>query len=284
METSAVPRPQAGWYSSHWSIAPASVFARPFTISSSRPVNQALAGLHDLYARAAFLIGVTSGLPVERPTTTIGGASPPELSQETRGKSSEMANRPVPTRLESLATKIKPKSQPSPAADPVKPRGAPDPAAFPTQSEAEIEPTAAPENFAAVAAKAEVLVEAVNRLGKALEAHEFLAQDIREYGTELISRFAENLAPYGLAKTEDSLDLDRDKLAGAYQENPQQVAEAFWGPNSLTPDIASLAAAIVGAPGAYLLEAAPQTPQTYQPFQDLNPWFRVAPIGFHQVV
>jgi hypothetical protein len=61
------------------------------------------------------------------------------------------------------------------------------------------------------------------------------------------------------------------------------VAEAFWGPNSLTPDITSLAVAIVGAPGAYLLEAAPQTPQTYQPFQATNPWFRVAPTGFYQV-
>jgi len=146
-----------------------------------------------------------------------------------------------------------------------------------------VERGAAPETFAAVADQAEVLIEAVNRLGEALEAHGFLSSSMREYGAAMIRRFGEALEPYGLGGTGGSFRLDREKLAGAYQENSQQVAEAFWGPNSLTPDITSLAAAIVGAPGAGLLEAAPQTPQIYQPAQALNPWFRVASAGFHQV-
>jgi hypothetical protein len=283
METSAVLKPQAGWYSSHWSIVPASVLTRPFTVSSSRRVNQPLAGLQDLYRRATFLLGVTSGLPVERTSTATGGASPSETAQQTSGPSDEIANRPVPTRSRSFQTRVNPQSQPSSATGPVSLREAPDPAALPAQSEPAGEPPAAPETYEAVAAHAEVLVDAVNRLGEALKAHDFLAQDIRDYGAELIDRFAETLAPYGLSSTDGSLKVDREKLAGAFQENPQQVAEAFWGPNSPTPDITSLAAAIVGAPGTYLMEPASPSPETYQPFQGSNPWFRVAPTGFYQV-
>lgn len=283
METSAVLRPLAGWYSSHWSIAPASLLSRPFTLSSSPGVNQALVGLQDLYRRAAFLLGITSAPPVERPSRATGVASPPETAQPTPGNPGEAAARPVPPSSRASQTKANPQPQSSPAAGPIQPHITPDSAVTPSQSEAEVEPAAAPENFAAVAAKAEVLVEAVHRLGEALEAHEFLAQELREYGAELISRFGETLAPYGLSSTDGSFHLDREKLAGAYQENPQQVAEAFWGPDSPTPDVTSLAAAIVGAPGTYLLESASQAPETYQPFQAANPWFRVAPIGFYQV-
>lgn len=281
METSAVLKPLAGWYSSHWSIAPASVVTRPFTISSSSRVNQPLAGLQELYARAAFLLGIISGLPAEKTAPAAENAAPPEATRQTPVQSNEAAHQPVPPTSRSSRVNIQPQS--SPAAGAFKPRWAPDSAASPPPSEPEVEPEAVPETFAAVADKAEVLIEAVNRLAEALKAHEFLSSSMREYGAEMISRFGEALAPYGLGSTGGSFRLDREKLAGAYQENSQQVAEAFWGPNSLTPDITSLAVAIVGAPGACLLEAAPQTPQTYQPSHALNPWFRVAPAGFYQV-
>lgn len=281
METSAVLN-LAGWYSSHWSIAPASVHSRPFVISSSRRVTQPLAGLHDLYSRAAFLLGVASGLPVEKPATTAGVAAPPETAPRAPGRAAGVADRPISSPSKSLHIRGKPPSQPAPAAGPVHPKEEPDPAAFPAEKE-KVETATVPEPFPAAAEKAEVFVEAVSRLGQAFETHEFLSAEMREYGTELISRFADNLAPYGLSRAEGSLQVDRERLAGAFQENPQQAAEAFWGPNSLTPDITSLAAAIVGAPGAYLLEAGPQAPQTYPPFQAINPWFRVAPTGFYQV-
>jgi hypothetical protein len=285
METSAVLTPQAGWYSSHWSIAPASVLTRPFTISSSLRADQALAGLQDLYRRAAFLLGVTSGLPTEKPAKAAAGAADPEKGAEARGTVGEAADRfhsPL-SRLWRAGGKTQPHS-PATAA-PVSPpeTPAPETAAVASHSQRELEPAPAPKTLTAVADKAEVLVAAVNRLGEALKAHEFLTAEMREHGGELITRFAEDLAPFGLHRTEGSLGLDREKLDQAYQENPQRVAEAFWGPNSLTPDITSLAAAIVGAPGSYLLDPGLHAPETYQPFQGLTPWFRVAPTGFHQV-
>ncbi len=282
METSAVLTPQAGWYSSHWSIAPASVLTRPFTISSSLRADQALAGLQDLYRRAAFLLGVTSGLPAEKSPNAAAGAADPQKAPEARGTVGEAADRfnsPL-SRLWRAGG-----NQPhSPAtAAPVSPPETPETDALAPQSQPEVGSAPTPDTFTAVADKAEVLVAAVNRLGEALKAHEFLTADMREYGSELITRFAEDLAPFGLNRTEGSLGLDREKLDQAYQENPQRVAEAFWGPNSLTPDITSLAAAIVGAPGTYLVDPGLHAPETYQPFQGLTPWFRVAPTGFHQV-
>jgi hypothetical protein len=283
METSAVLQPQGGWYSSHWSIAPASLLSRPFTLSSSPKVNQALAGLQDLYRRAVFLLGLTSGLPVEKHAAAPGVNPPPEAARGTPGKSNEVANHPVPPRSRSLQSRKNPQPQPSPAAGPVGPRRASDPKAFPPQIEPDSEPRPAPENVEAAAAKAEVLMKAVHRLGAALETHEFLAQGLRQHGAELIGRFAQTLVPYGLSSADGSLNLDRQRWAEAYQENPQQVDEAFWGPNSLTPEIVSLAAAIVGAPGMDLLDLGLHSPETYQPFQSPNPWFRVAPTGFYQV-
>jgi len=283
METSAVLTPQAGWYSSHWSIAPASVLTRPFTISSSFRANQALAGLQDLYRRAAFLLGVTSGLPTEKPANASAGSADPEKAAEARGTVGEAADRSLSplSRFWRAGGKTQPHSPAT--ATPVSPPETPAPAALAPQSQPEVGSASAPDTLTAVADKAEVLVAAVNRLGEALKAHEFLTAEMREYGGELITRFAEDLAPFGLNRTKGSLGLDREKLDQAYQENPQRVAEAFWGPNSLTPDITSLAAAIVGAPGTYLLDPGLHAPETYQPFQGLTPWFRVAPTGFHQV-
>ena len=284
METSAVLN-LAGWYSSHWSIAPASLLTRPFTISSSLRLNQPLAGLQELYSRAAFLLGVTSGLPTEKPAEATGGAAESETAPETRGKAGEAVNRSISALSRLFRTRVNPRPQSESAAGPVSHQETPAPetASVASRSQQEVESAPAPESFTAVADKAEILVEAVNRLGEALEAHEFLASGMREYGADLISRFAGDLAPYGLSRTEGSINLDREQLAGAYQENPPRVAEAFWGPHSLTPDIASLAAAIVGAPGTYLLDPGLHAPETYQPFQAPNPWFRVAPTGFHQV-
>jgi hypothetical protein len=164
-----------------------------------------------------------------------------------------------------------------------KPQGATGPTAVAAQPEPASEPTPTPEDFEAVSSQAEVLIEAVNRLGAALEAHEFLNADFRQQGSELISRFAQALSPFGLSNTDGSLRLDQEQLTKAYQENPGRTTEAYWGQNSLTPEIVSLAAAIVGAPGTYLMEPASPFPETYQSFQALNPWFRVAPACFQQV-
>jgi hypothetical protein len=162
------------------------------------------------------------------------------------------------------------------------------PAASPAPPDPGLEAEAAqgettPESPEKITAKAEVLVEAVNRLAAALEAHDFLAPSLREYGADLVSRFAASLAPLGLSEAGGPLALDGEQLARASQENPDQVAEALWGPNSLTPELTSLAAAIVGAPGISLMQAPQPAPETYQPFQGSHPWFRVAPASFQQV-
>lgn len=284
MDRSAVLKPlAAGWYSSHWSIAPAGLLSRPFTTSSPSRVNQALAGLQDLYRRAIFLLGITSGLPARSPTASTKVNSPPAAAKPTPDTSEDSAIRPVPQTFRSFQGRENLRPQPSPVAAPVKPRPASGLSAFPPQPEPGIGATPAPENLEAVTAQAEVLIEAVHRLGVVLEAHEFLNPDLRQYGGELISRFAQTLSPFGLSATNGSLTLDREQLTRTYQENPRQVIEAYWGQNSLTSEIVSLAAAIVGAPGAYLMEPASHSPETYQPFQAVNPWFRVAPACFWQV-
>jgi hypothetical protein len=282
MYTSAVLEAVGGWYSSHWSIASASRLTGPFTITSSTRVNQPLAALQDLYGRAVFLLGITSGLPSGSPNISVGVKSPAEEARETPDTPKETANRVGPKTSRSLPGRENLKPQSSAAAVSLKPQGTAGPTAVVAQPEPASEPTPAPEDFEAVSSRAEVLIEAVNRLGAALEAHEFLNADLRQQGAELISRFAQALSPFGLSSTDGSLSLDREQLAKAYQENPGQTTEAYWGQNSLTPEIVSLAAAIVGAPGTYLMEAAvPQ--ESYQPYQAVHPWFRVAPACFQQV-
>lgn len=282
METTALLKPLTGWYSSHWSIAPANCPTKPFTITSTCRVNQPLPGLQDLYTRAVFLLGITSDLLGKRPSTT-GGTPPPETAKQAPVKSEEGANRPVPQTSGALQRGDNLKIQLLPAAGPVNLQRPPHPTALSSQPEPDIGSRPAPENLETLAAKAEVLTEAVNRLGAALETHEFLARSLTHYGTELISKFAQTLATYGLSGASGSVTVDREQLARAYQENPPQVTEAFCGKNSLTAEIASLATAIVGAPGAYLMEPPSPSPETYQPFQGANPWFRVAPALFWQV-
>jgi len=282
MDTSAVLEPLGGWYSSHWSITPASRLTGPFTITSASRVNQPLTGLQDLYQRAVFLLGVTSGLPPESPGTSTGVNPPAAGAKETPDSLEEAANRVEPKTSRSLQRRENLRPQASAAAVSLKAQGTAGPTTVAAQPEPASEPTPAPEDFEAVSSQAEVLIEAVNRLGETLEAHEFLNADLRQQGAELISRFAQDLSPFGLSNTDGSLSLDREQLAKAYQENPGQTTEAYWGQNSLTPEIVSLAAAIVGAPGTYLMEAT-APPESYQPFQAVNPWFRVAPACFQQV-
>lgn len=282
MDTSAVLEPLGGWYSSHWSIAPASRLTSPFTITSASRVDQSLTGLQDLYQRAVFLLGITTGLPPESPSTSAGVNPPAAGAKEIPDTLEETANRPGPKTSSSLPGRENIRPQSATVAPLFKPQGATGPTAVAAPTEPASESTPAPEDFEAVSSQAEVLIEAVNRLGAALEAHEFLNADLRQQGAELISRFAQTLSPFGLSSTDGSLRLDQEQLAKAYQENPGQTTEAYWGQNSLTPEIVSLAAAIVGAPGTYLMEAA-APPETYQPFQAVNPWFRVAPACFQQV-
>jgi hypothetical protein len=295
MDVSAVLKPQAGWYSSHWSIAPASILTRPFTVASSGQVQQPLAGLHDLYSRAVFLLGVAGGLPGNLP-----GTPAPKPSAAPQGEKGMEVSEPGPAR-EARPAALSRKPLPSEERKNIRPPGlakaepveifsqeAPGPIASPASPDPGLAPQAAqgettPENPEKITAKAEVLVEAVNRLAAALEAHDFLAPSLREYGADLVNRFAASLAPIGLSDAGGSLALDGEQLARASQENPDQVAEALWGQNSLTPELTSLAAAIVGAPGIFLVQAAHPAPETYQPFQPPNPWFRVAPANFHQV-
>jgi hypothetical protein len=170
-------------------------------------------------------------------------------------------------------------SLPHKASDQAGSPSTPDPGIAPQTAQEET----TPENPEKIAAKAEVLVEAVNRLAAALEAHDFLAPSLREYGADLVSRFTASLEPFALSDARGSVVLDKEQVASATEKDPQQVAEALWGPNSLTPELTSLAAAIVGAPGIFLVQAAHPAPETYQPFLGLHPWFRVAPAAFHQV-
>ncbi len=291
MDTSAVLKPLGGWYSSHWSVAPASLPSRPFTITSSSPVQQPLAGLRDLHTRAVFLLGVTRGVP----GTSLRSqplASPHTQAEEgASGASLEIANYPSAVPRSPLPVRTRGDKRPwcPPETGPVKPflthPGPTDPSSDPKPVVNSLKPQGetTSENLEEITARAEVLIEAVNRLGSTLKAHEFLAHGLREYGAALISRFAETLSPLGLRSTGESLTLDREQLAKAYQENPGQVVEAFWGQHSLTPELASLAAAIVGAPGVYLMESNALTPETHQPFQPHNPWFRVAPAHFYEV-
>jgi len=283
MDTSAVLEPLGGWYSSHWSIAPASRLTGPFTITSASRVNQPLTGLQDLYQRAVFLLGITSGLPPQSPGTSTGANPPSEAARETPETSEEATNRLEAKTSRSLQGKENLRPQSTVAAVSLKTQGTAGTKTVANQPESETEATPAPENFEAVSSQAEVLIEAVNRLGATLEAHEFLNADLRQQGAEVISRWAQDLSPFGLSESDGSLRLDREQLAEAYQENPRQVTEAFWGQNSLTPEIVSLAAAIVGAPGTYLTEPASPFPGTYQPSEAINPWFRVAPACFSQV-
>ena len=276
MDTSAVLEPLGGWYSSHWSIAPASLLTRPFTITSASRVNQALTGLQDLYQRAVFLLGITSGLPLKRPGTLETAEEIPHTSEEGKNPLDPKTSRSLPPRENN-------RPQATAAAISLKPQGIADTMTVAAPPEPATEPTSVPEDFEAVTSRAETLIEAVNRLGAALKAHEFLNTDLRQQGAEVISRFAQTLSPFGLSNTDGRLRLDREQLAKAYQDNPGQTSEAYWGPNSLTPEIVSLAAAIVGAPGTYLMEPASPYPGTYQPAQAFNPWFRVAPAGFWQV-
>lgn len=295
MDVSAVHRPVAGWYSSHWSIIPVNHLAGPFIVTTSHQVNQPLAGLHDLYQRAVFLLGITGGLPAKlagAPPAT-SGADPSEAMRNkapnpiTAGEAQPAgffrAPRPLPHRedlsllkaSETKSVEIFPGDPPGPIASPA-----------PPDSGLEFQATQGStisENPDQITAKAEVLVEAVNRLAAALRTHDFLAPGLREYGADLVRRFADSLAPLGVSDAGGSLALDREQVAWASQENPDQVAEALWGQNSLTPELTSLAAAIVGAPGIFLVPAAQPALETYQPFQPPNPWFRVAPAHFHQV-
>lgn len=300
MDVPAVLKPQAGWYSSHWSIAPASTLTRPFTVSSGSQVQQPLAGLHDLYSRAIFLLGVAGGLPGNLPGTPAPnpGAAPQwEKGMGVADPGPEVATRspalpvlpgtPPPTRgrvhisppesPEVAMVALPAQKAPDQAASPAPP--APDPGLKAEAAQGET----IPESPERISAKAEVLVEAVNRLAAALDAHDFLAPSLREYGADLVNRFAASLAPLGLSDASGSLPLDGEQLARASQENPDQVTEVLWGQNSLTPELTSLAAAIVGAPGIFLVQAPQPAPETYQPFQGPHPWFRVAPACFHQV-
>ncbi len=295
MDAAAGLQPQAGWYSSHWSIAPASTLTRPFTVSSGRQVQQPLAGLHDLYSRAIFLLGVAGGLPGNLPAAPApnpGAAPQGAKGMEVLDPVSEKTARPPGFCRAPLPSPRREHFRPPQPSEskPVEifPQEAPGPIASPAPAEPGRQPQAAqgetiPESPERISAKAEVLVEAVNRLAAALDAHDFLAPSLRKYGADLVSRFAESLAPLGLSDARGSLALDREQLARASQENPDQVAEALWGPNSLTPELTSLAAAIVGSPGIFLVQAPQPAPETYQPFQGPHPWFRVAPACFHQV-
>jgi nicotinate-nucleotide--dimethylbenzimidazole phosphoribosyltransferase len=291
MDAPAAPQPLGGWYSSHWSIAPASILTRPFTFSSGRQVQQPLAGLQDLYSRAAFLLGLTGDLP---PTAGPATGTPPpwatgrleaEAGPKAAARPPDLAGKAPPThsRLH-VRTTEPPEAEPmvrfpteaSGSADrPATPIPGPEAAAGSGD-----QPTDNPDN---IAAKAEALVAAANRLAAALEAHAFLAPSLREYGAEVISRFTQTLAPLGLGDAGGSPALDGEQAASTSRAYPDQVAEALWGPNSLTPELTSLAAAIVGAPGIFLVQATHQAPETYQPFQGPHPWFRVAPAHFHQV-
>ncbi len=290
MDVSAVLQPQAGWYSSHWSIAPASILTRPFIVTSASQLQQPLAGLHDLYSRAIFLLGVAGGLPGNLPAAPAAnpGAAPQgEKGMEVSDPVSEVAARaPGFFRAPLSSPRREHFRSPQPSeTKPVEifPQEAPGPVASPGRQPQATQVETIVEDPEKITAKVEVLVEAVNRLAAALDAHDFLAPSLREYGADLVSRFAASLAPLGLSDAGGSLALDGEQLARASQENPDQVAEALWGPNSPTPELTSLAAAIVGAPGIFLMQAPQPAPETYQPFQGPHPWFRVAPACFHQV-
>jgi hypothetical protein len=291
MDAPAAPQPLGGWYSSHWSIAPASILTRPFTFSSGRQVQQPLAGLQDLYSRAAFLLGLAGDLPAAAGPEI--GTSPPwatgrleaEAGPVAAARPPDLAGKVPPTRerlhvrtkepLEAEPVEVFPTEASGPNASPAPSGPGPEAAAGPGD-----QPTDNPDH---IAARAEALVAAANRLAAALEAHDFLAPSLREYGAEVISRFTQTLAPLGLKDAGGSPALDGEQAASVSRAAPDQVAEALWGPNSLTPELTSLAAAIVGAPGIFLVQAAHPAPETYQPFQGPHPWFRVAPAHFHQV-
>ena len=293
MGTYVLLKPLAGWYSSHWNFAARGLPSRPFTVTSASQGSQQLLELQDLYTRASFLLGLigrnsgrtapltarpadqtslAEGVVEDSPATLVGGAP---LS---RGPFSAQPPEDATTRKfhhKSLPLKAFPK-------DDSRLR---EPSSYVEHAHdsKEAPPAISPMEFNQVAARAEALIEAVNALGASLAAHEFLDRSLRDYGSALISKFAQALSPYGLNNSSIPLRLDREQLAKAYQENPQQVLGGFWGEDSLTPEVSSLADAILGAPGAYLMEPALINTDTYQPFRPANPWFRVAPALFWQV-
>ncbi len=283
-------KPLGGWYSSHWGLAPVGLHRRPFTVPSAGHIQQPLADLQELYNRALFLLGITGRFPL--PCAPSSQSLPPPREQVEVGGGGSAKPAPRTAAVPEIALTL-PSREKMPLSGPEKPcrlsrlpAAGPGPPSSPQTSDGDFQVQAeqgVPEQPADLSAQVEVLLEAVTRLREALNSLEFLTPALRESGAEVIDRFARSLAPFGLKDTEGALTLDRDRWAQALKDNPRRVAEALGGPYNLTPELTSLAAAIVGAPGIFLVQAAYPAPETYQPFQAPNPWFRVAPAHFHQV-
>ncbi|MGQ9689497.1 MAG: hypothetical protein ACUVXF_12030 [Desulfobaccales bacterium] len=284
-------QPLAGWYSSHWSIAPTRLLGGSFIVPTGKEINQPLAALQDLYRRAVFLLSAAQELPTSfeprpaaAPPSEQAGAFIPKMAAiEVESAPLIPISHPAPHKVESrpspkAATKSRETSEPKDIKDPALPVAA----GSAIESEPGIEQTI-PNNFEGLSAKAEVFLNAVRGLGGSLEVHTSLAPELREYGSALVGRFTQSLMSLNIWDNRESLTLNQEGWSKAWQETPEKIAGALCGANSLTPQLVSLAAAIVGAPGVFLLDSSPAAAETYQPFQSPHPWYRVAPVHFYQV-